>query len=501
MNHKSLITLEGLDEIELQNLLLEIKTKLKKLKKPIRKKEPPKISNHNMSELNLSKSDLSNSENPKNSLPIKNSLNFIDLFCGAGGLSCGLELAGWNCVLGVDFDPNAINTFSKNHPNAKSFCEPIAHLTKEKLLELIGNQTIDLLAGGPPCQGFSTIGEGNPENEKNHLFKEYCRILEIIKPKFILFENVTGLVAKKNEKIIEQIFEKFHSLGYQVKIKILESQHYGVPQKRKRAIILGTNTNVALEFPTPFYDVHDENGKYIPPKNFGDALQQLSTIIDGEEVFFNHNQKQLMDRTDKLTSKRLEHIPEGRGIRYKKDEDELLPENLKLGIDWNNMKEGRLREVQFHKLSRKLPAPTINTKNWTYFHPLENRRLTLRELASIQSFPPYFIFEGTQNQVGTQIGNAVPPLMGKALGLTITEMINKISATEKSTEIYIDNYPANNTSQTLKNNSATKEKVKEEIYQARSSAFVYQDGHIDKIVKLSLEKREQNQETCSNDLV
>ncbi len=405
-------------------------------------------------------------DSSKNQVSIDGSRNFIDLFCGAGGLSCGLEMAGWNCVLGVDSDTKAMKTFALNHPNANAFSKSITKLDKEALERLIGHTQIDLLAGGPPCQGFSTFGEGNPNDEKNFLFKEYCRILEMVRPKFILFENVTGLVAKKNEKVIEQIIKKFHSLGYEVKIKILESQHYGVPQKRKRTIILGTNTGVDLVYPKPKFDYQNEEGQYIPARTLADALNSLSFTQDGMEKILNHDLK--FTEVAPLTKERLLCIPEGRGIRYKKDEDELLPENLKLGYDWATLREGRLRELKYFKLNSKLPSPTINTQNHHYYHPFEPRHLSVREMASIQSFPPTFEFLGKPVSAKKQIGNAVPPLMAKAIGESINMMLETFLSVED-----------------LRPTITTKGKkvadIKEQISEMRRDAFVYQEGHIEKI--------------------
>jgi DNA (cytosine-5)-methyltransferase 1 len=443
VNH--LISLENLDETQLMQLMSDVCERLKTLK--LSSESKPIFS-------------------PQPSPSAQSEKNFIDLFCGAGGLSCGLEMAGWNCVLGVDSDKKAMATFARNHPHSKVFDESIAKLTKSKLLELITGKEIDLVAGGPPCQGFSTFGEGNPDDEKNQLFKEYCRVIEIVRPKFILFENVTGILAQKNEKVIQKIFKRFRELGYEIKIQILESQHYGVPQKRRRAIILGTNTGVKITYPTPSYDIKNELGVYIPPKTLEDALASVSGIEKGEED--KHNHVVAIEKLDKVFKQRLECIPEGRGIRYQKDEDELLPGHLKLGVDWKKVREGRLREVHYYKLSRKLPAPTINTQNIHYFHPVENRRFTLRELASIQSFPFDFIFEGGIRSINRQIGNAVPPLLGKALGIAVNNMLAQIGQEKVMTLT-----TGSKKSQRLAATSA--------ISEVRKNAFIYRKDQIEKL--------------------
>ncbi len=385
----------------------------------------------------------------KKSSTRKNDLNFIDLFSGAGGLSCGLEMAGLKCVLGVDFDKSAIDTFALNHKDAKTFLGPISNLKKKKLFDLIGETKIHLIAGGPPCQGFSTMGEGNPNDEKNSLFKEYCRILKLIQPEYLIFENVTGLLARKNEKILNSIISKFKTLGYDVKIKIIESQHYGVPQKRKRAIIFGTRINKEIVYPEKQYDV-TINGKYVPPKTLGHALKTVKGKL------LNHDTKNTFSMPD-LDKKRLKYIPEGRGIRYKEDEDELLPKRLRYDVNWETMREGRFRELKLRRLSRKMPSPTINTSNYNYYHPIENRRFSARELAAIQSFPNDFEFSGPYKAQIIQIGNAVPPLMAKALGEAVIELHNQKKKSTRTTS--------------KKNNK--KINVKNIISDVRKGAFIY----------------------------
>ncbi|MBL6988475.1 MAG: DNA cytosine methyltransferase [Bacteriovoracaceae bacterium] len=339
---------------------------------------------------------------------------FIDLFCGAGGLSCGLEMAGLECVLGADIDKDAIETFKLNHPNAQSFLGPIAKLDKETLMSKIGKKKIKLIAGGPPCQGFSTIGKGDPKDKKNSLFIHYCRILKIINPEYFVFENVTGLLAAKNRIVLNAILDEFSKLGYRVNVKVLEAQHYGVPQKRRRTILYGTRLSKSLAFPSPSFDIV-KSEKYISPRTVGDAL---SNLANHKGEILNHNLK-VAKIDQELTWQRIKCIPQGRGIRYKEDEEELLPDHLKLDVDWKKIKEGRLRELKLYRLDSKKPSPTVNTKPHNYFHPFQHRRFTARECASIQSFPNDFVFAGSTTAQLKQIGNAVPPLLAKALGLQI----------------------------------------------------------------------------------
>lgn len=337
---------------------------------------------------------------------------FVDLFSGAGGLSKGLEMAGMTCALGVDFDKIAIKTFKRNHPDSEVFAGDISKLTSEKLRELVGDKRIRLVCGGPPCQGMSTVGKGDPNDPRNFLFKEFVRVVSELKPDYILLENVTGMVGRKNQAIVDGITNEFGRLGYSLEPRVLTASHYGVPERRRRTIFLGNRLGYAVKWPTQEYD-----GKDMPARIVGDALRDLSAS-DGET--YNHDVESARI-TDEMDLARMKHIPEGCGIRYEEDENAYLPKELKLDVDWKTMDEGRFRQTKYQRLDRKHPSPTIMTGRYSYYHPLEPRFITAREAAAIQSFPNDFVFEGTVSQQWRQIGNAVPPLMAKALGEAILE--------------------------------------------------------------------------------
>lgn len=336
-------------------------------------------------------------------------LNFIDLFSGAGGLSCGLEQAGLNCVLGVDMDKFAIETFKYNHHNAQTFCGSVVDLNQAKIKELIGDTTIHAVVGGPPCQGFSTVGIGDPKDKRNFLFREFIRIVKITNPLYVVIENVTGLLAKKNEKTLESIFKIFIKMGYTLDVQVLSAEEYGVPEKRRRTIIIGSKINDEIVFPNKVEHV----------KTVGDALK----ILKGKtKNYLNHDIEaaQIKNELDRL---RIAHIPEGRGIRYEKDEKDFFKsKKLKLNVNWKELRENRFRQTKYQRLDRSKPSPTIMTHRHNYFHPTENRYLTQREAALIQSFPLDFEFHGTLSAQWRQIGNAVPPLLGKVIGETILAM-------------------------------------------------------------------------------
>lgn len=370
----------------------------------------------------------------------KQHLNFIDLFSGAGGLSCGLELAGMKCILGIDQDKNAIETFKANHKYASTFCGSVTDINDKKLKELTAGQTIHAVVGGPPCQGFSTVGLGNPNDQRNFLFKEFIRIVKLANPYYVVIENVTGLLAKKNEKTIQAIFKIFAKMGYALDVQVMSAENYGVPERRRRTIIIGSRINTTIVFPKP---------NTLAPLTVGSALSKLKAA-DGK--IHNHD-VELAKIKSKLDLDRIKCIPEGRGIRYEADEKAFLPKKLKLNVNWEELRENRFRQTKYQRLDRKKPSPTIMTHRHNYFHPVEPRYLTQREAAAIQSFPNDFIFKGPLSAQWRQIGNAVPPLLGKAIGTAVMKMY-----AEKST----------------KSAKATKS-TNEVVGLVRKKAFVYRE--------------------------
>jgi DNA (cytosine-5)-methyltransferase 1 len=339
------------------------------------------------------------------------SLNFIDLFSGCGGFSTGLEMAGHRCLLGVDFDQDAINSFAHNHFLAQTFCGDIKKLDKTKLNSLLKNQRVDMIVGGPPCQGFSTVGKGEVSDDRNQLFKQFVRIVSILKPKVIILENVTGMLAKKNRFILKNIFKQFESLGYQMQAKVLSADEFGVPSRRRRTFIVGT---VRGEFHFPTAICVESNHK----STVRDAFNHLMAL-DGE--VYNHDLSASKIKNE-LDFKRLKYIPPGMGIRYQSDELKYLPKRLRYNIDWSTLREGRFRQTRLQRLALDAPAPTILTSKSMYYHPSEPRYLTAREAAACQSFPNEFEFLGTQTAIFRQIGNAVPPLLAMQLGLAVAQI-------------------------------------------------------------------------------
>ena len=377
---------------------------------------------------------------------------FIDLFSGAGGMSCGLEMAGWACLLGIDHDRTAIETFQHNHPQAKAIAGDIQKVSNQQIQAIIKHQKVDLICGGPPCQGFSTIGQNDHLDQRNFLFLEFLRIVKALKPDYIIVENVTGLLSKKNENVLKAIIKSFTDLGYTIDVKVLSAHHYGVPEKRRRTIFLGNRFGVKNIYPDKMFKDSEQDAQDLPlPRNVEWAFDNL---LESNGEIFNHDIKRSQIVND-LERERISHIPEGKSVRYEKDQLAYLPESLWFDVDWSTIHEERFREAKLNRLDRYDCANTINTSRTTYYHPVENRYLTPREAAAIQSFPANYFFCGTITQQWRQIGNAVPPLLAKALGESILAL------------------------DSLKNNMEITNSI-EDIQAIRAKAFSYKENAFNK---------------------
>lgn len=353
-------------------------------------------------------------------------MKFIDLFSGCGGFSTGLESAGHECLLGVDFQDAAVKTFAKNHPKAQAIHMDIHKLTKTKLEKLINFDDVDMVVGGPPCQGFSTVGRGDASDQRNSLFQQFVRVVKLTKPKIILFENVTGMLASKNETVLKKIFTSFEKLGYQMDAQVMSAEEYGVPSKRRRAIIMGVKGGIP-RFPKKSHGIKKT------PITVREAFSDISTK---NGTLYNHEtDKAIISK--KLDEDRLKCIPAGAGIRYERDELAYLPKKLRFDVDWKTIGENRFRQTRLQRIPWDSPAPTILTSRSMYYHPEEHRYLTVREAARLQSFPNDFIFEGSQTAQFRQIGNAVPPMLAKNIGKEIKKIefnmkkVKKVSFKEK----------------------------------------------------------------------
>ena len=334
--------------------------------------------------------------------------NAIDLFCGCGGLSYGFERAGFNILLGIDNDSKALETFELNHHGAKSICGDITQITYEKdIKNLIGDKTIDVIIGGPPCQGMSLSGPRKFEDPRNKLYLSYIRLVDEIRPKMFVIENVPGLVGLFNGQIKDSIIEKFTNMGYKIQYRILCSSDYGVPQSRKRVVFVGSRIG-DFEYPSTDHEI----------VTCSMALSDLPPLVDelGEDVMayetlpINNYQSLMRERSTVVRN----HVAASHSDRVK-EIISLVPD----GGNYKDLPEEYAHTRNFHvawtRFASDKPAPTIDTGHRHHFHYKYNRVPTVRECARLQSFPDDFIFLGNKTQQFRQVGNAVPPIMAQEI--------------------------------------------------------------------------------------
>lgn len=365
----------------------------------------------------------------------------VDLFCGAGGLSYGLELAGFDPVVAVDFDKNATATYKANHPNTAVLTADICTLDTQEIIKHLNGRELDLLAGGPSCQGYSTHGKRDPNDERNFLFQHYLRIAKALRPKWILIENVQGLLTYNKGYFRAEILSQLETMGYHAEAKVLVTSEYGVPQIRKRIFFVATRTNQEITFPLPTHGAVENGLK--PCTTVGEALFDLPLLLKSKvrksyttepktelqcylrgasEQLSLHEARPLSEPAQRIA----EHVKEGFGLRSVPHEH--LPDRFK---KMRTIGNGELRKdctTLYHRLARTKPSYTItcnfrNIASGPFLHPVENRSLTQREAARLMTFPDDYVFTGVG--IPRQIGNAVPPLMAKAVGKHILQLLRK----------------------------------------------------------------------------
>ena len=332
-------------------------------------------------------------------------LNFISLFTGAGGLDIGFKEAGHNCLLASDIMKEAELTYSYNYPSVPFFREDIRQIPLDKFKKVIGDKEVDVIIGGPPCQGFSNMGNKNSSDPRNYLFENYVSLVNTFKPKCFLFENVKGLLTMFEGRFFENIVNSFLSIGYSISYTLIDSSLYGVPQKRERVFLMGTRLqHKKFNFPKPDVKPYGFLKSF---KNVGDAINDLADFEN--EEFPNHI---ILNHSD-IVKRRYELIPEGG--KLPKPED--LPEDIRRKNFGNT----------YTRLDRKTISSTIVPGNNALpVHPYLARSLTPREAARIQTFPDNFIFKGDRRSQCILVGNAVPPLLAAKLADSIEKFISDV---------------------------------------------------------------------------
>ena len=351
----------------------------------------------------------------------------LDIFSGCGGMSWGLHKAGFDVIAGIDNWMPALDTFKLNHPDATIFNADIRELNADTVRQELGLKKgeLDVLVGGPPCQGFS---KNVPsiyrflEDPRNQLYKDYLSFVEAFAPKVVVIENVAEIYNAFNGEIRLQIIENLVRLGYQVEVKVLFAPDYGVPQRRSRCFFFATRTGVVPQFPEPTHSKSGtKKGNYVkkPYLSAWDAINDLPELENGDgelemtydqephndfQRFMRKNATKLFDhKTRELKGvqiQRMRSISAGQGLKD-------LPESIRPKSGYS----GAYGRLDFENVAPTITRWCFHPGSGRYGHPLNARMITMREAARIQSFTDDFIFTGTYIEKAAQIGNAVPSLL------------------------------------------------------------------------------------------
>ncbi|MCE3297070.1 MAG: dcm [Crocinitomicaceae bacterium] len=343
-------------------------------------------------------------------------MRVVDLFAGVGGLSFGFAMANFETVFAIEHDESIASTYKLNHPNTDVFSTDIQTLNIDDLAKKYKN--VDVVIGGPPCQGFSQKGKRlSLDDERNYLFKYFIEFVKAFEPKYFLLENVPNITTTSNGFFKNEIICAFNDLGYEVDVDILTASNFGVPQNRKRAFFLGKRGTEKLLLPKTnnkktsiadaIYDlpkINSGEGKEVYNYPLGPLSDYQKLMRKGSKGIYNHQ----ATKHSELALKKLSMIPKGKG-------KEVLPEEYRTKSIYSGT-WSRLKEDEF--------APTITTRFDTpssgmFTHPILDRCITVREGARLQSFPDRFIFYGTKSSQLKQVGNAVPPLLAYSIAKII----------------------------------------------------------------------------------
>lgn len=401
----------------------------------------------------------------------KSPVRFIDLFSGCGGFSLGLEQAGLECVAAIDHDVHAVNSLGMNHGSEGVALErDLTRFLPEELAELIGLTSVEVIIGGPPCQGFSTArqtdgsnsGSRLVEDPRRDLYKVFLKYVSFFRPKVFVMENVLGIKKLQNGIYFTAIQNEARRIGYRVLPVEINCWEYGVPQKRVRQLFIGTLVNLPIFAPTRYlrktHSLHAENDNLLPIVTLGEAIEDLPPLRPGDErVIQDYDQRLRQDYLEKYSGdylfnvlnvssaeKLTWHCARPQSERDLRDferlrEGETSRQAIARGVTMEFPYDRTKFKDRYTRQSRDGLCSTIvahlRSDGLMFIHPTQVRSLTPREAARIQSFPDTFRFSGTRSNVFTQIGNAVPPRVGRSVGLGIAEYLEALSTTEESVDL------------------------------------------------------------------
>ena len=348
-------------------------------------------------------------------------MNAIDLFAGAGGMSVGATQAGIDVKLAVECDKYAARAYRKNHPKCDVFGKDIRRLDSYEIKKIARGSRGTVVFGGPPCRGFSysNTRTRGAHNEDNWLFEHFVRVVKLWRPDFVVLENVRGIIDTANGLILYAILDRFDRLGYTLTYGILNAVDFGVPQKRKRFFLIGSRTNSKVELPLPAVS---------PPTTVRDAISDLPSLSNGANTFW-------LPYGDIAPSKYAKGLREcltgcsGHFVTRNNSNVIRRYSYVPPGGNWENIPPTMMRNYKdrhrchtgiYHRLHFDHPSIVIgNYRKNMLIHPTEDRGLSVREAARIQSFPDSYEFAGSIGFQQQQVGNAVPPRVAKAVFLRL----------------------------------------------------------------------------------
>lgn len=340
----------------------------------------------------------------------------VDIFSGAGGLSLGAEMAGIDVRFAVERDESAAETYRYNHPDTVMLCDDIRNINP--LAHLNEHDDVFIVFGGPPCQGFSMSNTKtrNIENPNNSLFGEFVRFVETLNPQWFLFENVEGIVSFESGETLKEIIRSFEKLNYTVKTKVMVASDYGVPQHRNRFIMVGNRLGIEFDFPEKHQEIVTvkdaigdlpdlENGQMAESLPYKCTKHDASAYARMMRLGAKKARQNYVSRNADYVIERYSYIKQGQNWR-------AIPDSLMQNYaNKNNCHSGI-----YKRLRADMPSVVIsNYRKNMLIHPFQDRGLSVREAARLQSFPDNFIFKGSLMRIQQQIGNAVPPLLAKAV--------------------------------------------------------------------------------------